>query len=86
MRTIFSGLLLGLLLSPIGCAFGRWFVSDPDGAGPTLAPGLEAGGEGLLAGLSGFEVGGIAAGIAAFVWTFGKTIFRLWKARQVANG
>lgn len=74
---IFYAALLVLLLSSVGCEFSRWATRTDPVTGRT--PVAEAGTEIARDTLTGFEAGGIYAGLAALLFTTGKTGLRLYQ-------
>lgn len=73
-----SGLLALVLFATItlaGCRFVEWATTVPPGG--TEAPAFRAVQEVATGGLSGFETGGIVAGVIGLVFTVLKTSIRL---------
>lgn len=78
-------ILLATLLGLTGCGFLGWATTDPDKEGPRQAPLTEAAVETAKGGLSGFEEGGIYAGVIALVLTAGKSAMRLYSDYQASK-
>ena len=77
---------LPLVAALCGCAgFGDYLAEDPDGDGPEPARWVSASGEVMSGGLTGFEQGGIIAGLIGAAFTFAKTGMRLYSAHKAAK-
>lgn len=80
---MFRAAFLALALSCAGCAFSDWAThpQGPDGKVPAVEAAKDIG----SAGLTGFEQGGVAAGIIALVLTAGKSAARLYSDYQASK-
>ncbi len=83
MRSLICSLTLAVALTCVGCAFGEW-ATRPQGPDGNI-PAVKAVTDTISNGLSGFESGGVVAGILALVLTAGKSASRLYSDYQASK-
>lgn len=76
---MYKVLFLAFVLSPVGCRFAEWATTGTSGGD---APVIKAAQEVVTVGLTGFETGGIVAGVIGLLFTVAKTGSRLYADYQ----